>query len=122
MLAGRSLVLPHRRERPIHSEIMRSSYQQLFGRESRDDFMTGLGDDNFLLDPSGAPSIARGPERFECENHARFDLVRMLQRYQTADHRFFPNGQANAIAVLQREARLFVRETELLGSGPDGGD
>src|SRR5262249_33922991 len=35
-----------------------------------------------------------------------------------ADHRLLPDGEADAAAVLQSEARLLVREAELLGLGP----
>src|SRR5712692_3899707 len=43
----------------------------------------------------------------------------MVEGNQPADDRFFPDGKSNAMAVLQREARLFVGEAEVLCLGPN---
>ncbi len=79
-------------------------------------------DDDLFFDARGAPAIGRRPERFEREHHARLDLVRMFERNQAADHRLFPDGQPDAVAVLQREGSFFIGEAELLRLGPHRGD
>src|ERR1700678_2043868 len=81
--------------------------------------MAGFGDDNFFFNPRGAPPIGRWPESFECKHHARFDLARVLQRNQAADHRLLPDGKANSVTILQRKCRFFVGKPELLRLGPD---
>src|SRR5712692_14530 len=57
-LAGRRLMLARGRQRPVDGEIMRARHQQLFSRKACDDLVAGLGDDDFLFDPGGAPSIS----------------------------------------------------------------
>ena len=51
--------------------------------------------------------------RLEGEHHARLDLVRVVERDQPADHRLLPDRQADAVAHLQREGRLLVREADV---------
>jgi hypothetical protein len=46
----------------------------------------------------------------------------MLERNQAADDRLLPDGQADAVTVLQRESGFFIGETELLRLRPHGGD
>src|ERR1700747_796160 len=46
----------------------------------------------------------------------------MLKGNEAADHRLLPDGESDAMAILQGETRFLVGETELLGFGPYGGD
>ena len=102
--------------------ILRARDQQLFGREARDHFVAGFRDHDFFFDARRAPAVLRRPERFEREHHAGLDFMRVLQRNQPADHRLFPNREADAVAELQREGRFFVGKSELLRLGPNRGD
>src|ERR1700687_1948553 len=42
----------------------------------------------------------------------------MFERHEAADHRLLPDGEANSVAILQRESRFFVGEPELLRLWP----
>src|SRR4029077_20150390 len=53
--------------------------------------------------------------------HPGLQFIMLIKRNQAADHRFFPDGEANAVTELKSEARFFVGETEFLGLWPDGG-
>src|SRR5208337_309430 len=97
-----------------HREIVPAGYQEFFGREARDDFVASFGDNDFLLDARGTPAIRRGPEGFQSEHHARLDFAGVIERDEAADHWLLPDGEANAVTVLQCEAGLLVRETEFL--------
>src|SRR6202522_2363489 len=101
---------------------MPAGYQKFFRGEACDHFMASFSDDDFFLDPSGTPAIRRGPKSLQRKHHARLDLARMLQRHQAADYRLLPDGEANAVAVLQRESRLLIGKTELLRFRPHSGD
>src|SRR5260370_6799065 len=46
----------------------------------------------------------------------------MLEGNQSADYRLFPDGQADAVSVLQRERCFFIGKAKLLGFGPHGSD
>src|SRR5208282_5345268 len=96
--------------------------QQFLGREARDDFVAGLGDDDFFLDTRGAPAISRGPESFQRKHHSWLDFAGVIERHETADYRLLPDGEADAVTVLQREAGFLVRETEFLRLRPHGGN
>src|SRR5580693_4276210 len=109
-------------QRTIHGEIMSAGNQELFGREARNDFVAGFGDHDFFFDASGTPAIGRWPESFQREHHPRLDFAGMLQRYQTADYRLLPDGETNAVTILQREGGFLVREAELLRLRPHGRD
>src|ERR1700722_325066 len=92
--------------------------EQFLGGEAGDYFLPSLGDDDFFFNASSSPTVGRGPESFERKNHARFDLVGMVQRNHSADDWLFPNGQADAVTVLQRERGLFIRKSEFLRLRP----
>src|SRR5882762_1838430 len=115
-------MLPRGLERPIDGHIGRARHKKFFGREACDDFVAGFSDYNFLLDARGAPTVARRPECFECEHHARLDLVRMLERHEPTDYRLLPDRETDSVAVLQRERRFFIWEAELLRLWPYRGD
>src|SRR6266478_5277643 len=115
-------MLPRGLERPIDGHIWRAGPTKFFGREARDDFVACFGDHNFLLDARGAPAVARRPECFEREHHARLDLVRMLERHEPTDYRLLPDRQTDSVTILQRERRLFIREAELLRFWPHRSD
>ena len=80
--------------------------------------MPRFGDYYFFFDASGAPAVGRRPEGFEREYHARFDFAGMFKGYQAADDGLLPDGQADAMTILQRESGFFVGETELLRLRP----
>src|SRR5579871_866807 len=109
-------------QRTLDRVVMSAGDHQLFGRELGDDFVAGWRHDDFFFDARGAPAVLRRPERFEREDHARLKRVRMIQRNQAADHWLFPDRQADAVAVLQSEGGLFVREAELLRLRPNRGN
>src|SRR5882762_1528729 len=115
-------MLPRGLERPIDGHIGRARHKKFFGREACDDFVAGFSDYNFLLDARGAPTVARRPECFECEHHARLDLVRMLERHEPTDYRLLPDRQTDSVTILQRERRFFIWEAELLRFWPHRSD
>ena len=96
--------------------------QQLFRRETRDDFVSGFGDDNFFFDARRAPAVGGGPEGFQRKHHSGLDLARMIEGDQAADDGFFPDRQTNAVAVLQSEGGFFIGEAKVGGLGPDRGN
>ena len=70
--------------------------------------------DQLLLDPRRLPAVGGGPERLEGEHHALLDHLRMIERDEAREDRLLPDRQPDAVAVLQRERRLLVREAEFL--------
>jgi hypothetical protein len=56
-----------------------------------------------LLDPD--PIVSGTCIGFQSEYHALFHLLRMIQGKQTADHRFRPVSDADAVAELEGEGR-----------------
>src|ERR1700722_7575648 len=122
MFAGRSFRFARGGKRAVDGVIVRAGYQQLFGGEARDNFVSGGRDYDLLFDARGAPAIGGGPERFEREYHARFDGDRMLEGNQAADDGLLPDGEADAVAVLQGEGVFFILETEILRLRPDCGN
>src|SRR3984957_437361 len=113
MFAGRSFRFARGGKRAVDGVIVRAGYQQLFGGEARDNFVSGGRDYDLLFDARGAPAIGGGPERFEREYHARFDGDRMLEGNQAADDGLLPDGEADAVAVLQGEGVFFILENEI---------
>src|SRR5216683_1801840 len=102
MLAGWRVVLASGFERPIDGHVRRAGNEKFFRWKTRDHFVAGLSDDNFFLDARRTPAVLGRPERLEREHHPRLDFMRMLERHQPADHRLFPDRQANPVAKLQR--------------------
>ena len=100
-------------QRTIYREIVSPGNQKLLSRETRYDLMAGFGDDDFFLDTGGAPAIGRWPESFQREDHARLDFARMLKRYETADYRLFPDGETDAVTILESEGSFLVGEAKL---------
>src|ERR1700758_3992488 len=84
--------------------------------------MSRRSDYDFFFDASGAPAVSRRPESLEGEHHARLDFDGVLERDETADYRLLPDGEADAVSVLQGEGGFFVGETEILRLGPHGRD
>ena len=114
---GESLRFRARGERAIHGEVVRAGDEKFFRREPRDHFVPRRGDYDFFFDARRAPAVRRRPEGFQREHHARLDLHRMLERNQAADHRLLPDGEPDAVAVLQRERGFFVGEAEVVAFG-----
>src|SRR6266550_595891 len=79
---------------------------------------SGFGDDDFLLDAGGAPSVIRRPVRLESEHLTDHESLRVLDRGHSAEYRPFPDAQADAVAVLQSERRFLVGEAEVLRGRP----
>ena len=92
--------------------------QEVLGGELGDHLAPVGGDDDLLLDPGRRPAVAGGPVGLEREDHALLEHLRVVERDQPAEDRLLPDGQADAVAVLQRERRLLVREPELLRGRP----
>ena len=98
---------------------MRTSDEQFLGGKARDDLAAILGDDELLFDARRRPAIGGGPEGLQREDHSFFDHLGMIERDQAAEDRLFPDREADAVAILQREGRLFIGEAELLGLRPE---
>src|SRR6266849_5538913 len=81
--------------------------------------MAGMGNDDFLLDARGAPTIAGWPESLKREDHAGLDLAGVIKGDQAADHGFFPNCQPHPVAILQRKTSLFIGKAKLSAPGPN---
>src|SRR3984893_1745239 len=111
--AGFSLGFTCSGQRAVYREIVRSGDEKFFRRKARDDFVAGRSDHDFFFNARRAPAIGRRPESFQREYHARLDLDRMVERYQATDHWFFPDREADTVAVLQRKAGFFVGESKL---------
>src|ERR1019366_348930 len=96
--------------------------EEFFGRESGDDFVTFLRYDDLFLNAGRAPAVGGGPEGLQCKHHSGFDFLWMLERDKPADDGLLPDGEADAMAILQSESRFFVGESEVLRAGPDRGN
>src|SRR3990170_337749 len=112
------LRLARRREEPRRRVVSGSGHQQLLRREARDHLAADFRHDELFLDARGRPAVRRRPERFQGEYHPIFDHLRMVEGDQPAEDGLLPDGQADSVAVLQREGGLLVGEAELRGPGP----
>src|SRR5437016_3217627 len=78
------------------------------------DFAALVGDDDFFLDSRCRPAVGGRAIGLEREHHARLDLVRVIHRHEATDDRPLVQGNAEAMAELQRKGLHLVREAELL--------
>src|SRR6202023_869295 len=120
--AGFSLGFTCSGQRAVYREIVRAADEKFFRRKARDDFVVGRSDHDFFFNARRTPAIGRRPESFQREYHARLNLDRMVERNQATDHGFFPDREADAVAVLQRKASFFVGESELFCLRPHRGN
>src|SRR5580700_1072119 len=120
--AGRSFAFSYGGQRAIHREIVRAGNQKFLRRKPRDHFVPCRRHHDLFFDARRAPAIGGRPESFQSKHHAGFYLDRMLERYQAADHRLLPNGESDAVAILQRETGFFIGEAEFFSLRPDRGD
>ena len=93
-------------------------HQQLLGRKPGDDLAAVAGDDQLLFDACCRPAVGGGPEGLQCEGHALFDHFGAVQRGVAAEDGLLPDGESDAVAVLEGECSLLTGESELLGPGP----
>ncbi len=96
--------------------------EQLLGREARDHVAAVPRDHDLLLDPRRRAAVGRGAVGLEREHHPLLELDRAVERVHARDHRRLVQADADAVPELQAEARLLVREAELLRGRPDRGD
>src|SRR3954453_17844852 len=96
--------------------------EQLLCGEQRDDTGTVGGDDDLLLDAGGREAVRGGAEGLEREDHALFELHRVLEGVEPADDRALVQREAEAVAELQAERRHLVLEAELGRGRPEPGD
>src|SRR5579872_7502985 len=75
--------------------------EELGRREPGDDLRPLGCHDHLFLDPGGAEAVLRRAVRLEGDDHARLDLVRMVERIQAADDRALVEKQAHAVAELE---------------------
>src|ERR1017187_10203509 len=101
---------------------MRARHQELFGGKSGDHFVSRGRDYDFFFNTRRTPAIGGRPEGFESEYHAGLDGDGMFEGNQTADHRLLPDGESDAMSVLQRERGFFVREAKILSLRPHSGN
>src|SRR5690349_8624170 len=81
-LAGSSFAFPRGGQGPIHGVVMRARDQQFLGGKTSNYFVAGFRNHDLLLDSRGAPAVRGRPERLQRKHHARFQLMRVLQRNQ----------------------------------------
>src|SRR6266542_1441149 len=86
------------RQRSSGGVVAPSGNEQLLGGELGDDLASGFGDDDFLLDAGGAPSVVRRPVRLEREHLTDHESLRVLDRGHPAEYRPFPDAQAAVVA------------------------
>src|SRR5215207_10300341 len=108
------LAVPYGRKRPVHGPVAAARDEQVLGRELGDDLAAVGGHHDFLLDPRGRPAVGARPVGLEREDHPLLEHLRVLQRDQPAEDGLLPDGQADPVAVLQREGCLLRGEAELL--------
>src|SRR6266536_3021129 len=116
------LRLAQGRQRRVHCPVAVPGDQHVLGREPGDDLAAVVGYAALLLDPRGRRAVRRRPVGLQRENHAWLDALGVLERHQPAEDRLLPDGQADAVAVLQGEGGLLAREAELGGPWPDRHD
>jgi hypothetical protein len=101
---------------------MGPGHQQFFRREPRDHLAAILRDHYFFLQAGRRPAVRGGPVSFQREDHSLFDHFGMIEGNQAAKDRLFPDREADAMAVLQRESGLFVGKAKFFGLGPELND
>src|SRR5215472_10271691 len=99
--------------------VVHASHQQIFSWEARDDLAAVFSDNKLLLDASRRPTITGRPEGLKGEDHALLNHFWMVERDKAAEDRFLPDGESDAMTVLEREGRFFIREAKLFCLGPE---
>ncbi len=94
----------------------------MFGGKLGDHLRAVAGDDEFLLDPRRPPAVRRGPVGLQREDHAYFEHLGLVERDEPAEDRLLPDRQAYSVPELEGERSFLVRESELLGGGPQRRD
>src|SRR5215218_6676468 len=118
MSDGRGLAL----EEIGAADVCLPADEELLGRELRDHSAARGRHDHFLLDSCCRFAVARGAVGLECEDHALLDLDRVVERVHAGDHRRLVEADPEPVPELQSEARLLVREAELLPRRPHARD
>ena len=90
--------------------------EQLLGRELREKSRSIGGDVDLLFDSAGRRAVGGGPVGLDREDHSFLELNWVLEGVEATHQRLLPDRQADAVAVLEAEGLLLVREAELLCS------
>src|SRR5438132_13183307 len=110
------------RQRTTRCKIMCHGDEKLLRRKTCDYLTAIFSHHDFFLETRRRPAIGCRPVSFQSEHHAFLDYLGVVERNQTAEYRLFPDRQTHAMTILQRERRLFVGKTELLGLWPEFDD
>src|SRR5690349_5431456 len=95
---------------PVHSftwftvlVLVLVSDRKLLRRKQRDDLRAVRREHDFFFDARRRNAVRRGTERFNREDHARLELVRILERVEPRDERPLVQAQSEAMTEVEPE-------------------